>query len=199
ISPADRVEIVSGKFLAVWSLSAMTAWWNLLWMGGGALLGSRLLGLELVRPAGLFWCAVLSLPLAALFSALSLALSAYARSTKEGQYYLRPISLGTMPLVLMSLSPGMELNWKTSLVPVTGLCLLLQNLIFTPPGATPLAYFPAVLLSLAVCIAVALRWAVWQFHREDVLFRESERGGWRGWLRGLFQPPPPRPARRPPV
>ena len=36
ISPANRVEIVAGKFLAVWTLATVTAWWNLLWMGGGS-------------------------------------------------------------------------------------------------------------------------------------------------------------------
>jgi sodium transport system permease protein len=189
ISPADRNEIVAGKFLAVWTLSAVTAWWNLLWMGGGAVLGGSLLGLELVRPSGLVWCFVLTLPLAALFSALCLALGVYARSTKEGQYYLLPIFLVTMPLVMASLAPGVELSVKTSLIPVTGLCLLLQKLIFAPAEGAPWVYLPPVLLSLAVCIALALRWAVAQFHREDVLFRESERPSWRVWLRGLFRPP----------
>jgi sodium transport system permease protein len=197
ISPANRVEIVAGKYLAVWTLSAVTALWNLLWMGGGAVLGGHLLEMELVRPEGLFWCALVSLPLAALFSALSLALSVYARSTKEGQYYLLPIFLGTMPLVLMSLSPGIELNWKTSLIPVTGACILLQNLIFTPPGTSPWGYVAPVLVSLIFCIVLALRWAVWQFHREDVLFRESERAGWRAGLRTLFRPPAAQPTGRP--
>ena len=88
-----------------------------------------------------------------------------------------------MPLVLFSLAPGMELTLKTALIPVTGLCLLLQRLIFPPPEGPPWIYFVPVLLSLAVCIAVALRWAVAQFHREDVLFREADRPGWRFGLR----------------
>ncbi|HEX4589102.1 MAG TPA: ABC transporter permease [Gemmataceae bacterium] len=183
ISPANRVEIVAGKFLAVWTLATVTAWWNLLWMGGGSLVGGRLLGLNLVRADGLVWCALLTVPLAALFSALCLALGVYARSTKEGQYYLLPIFLGTMPLVLFSLAPGLELTLKTSLIPITGLCLLLQRLIFPPPEGPPWVYFVPVLFSLAVCIAIALRWAVRQFHREDVLFREADRPGWRFRLR----------------
>jgi sodium transport system permease protein len=186
ISPANRVEIVAGKFLAVWTLATVTAWWNLLWMGGGSLVGGYLLGLNLVRLDGLIWCSVLTAPLAALFSALCLALGVYARSTKEGQYYLLPIFVVTMPLVLFSLAPGLELTWRTSLVPVTGLCLLLQKLIFPPPEGPPLAYLPLVLLSLGLCIALALRWAVAQFHREDVLFREADRPGWRLRLRALF-------------
>lgn len=186
ISPATRVEIVAGKFFAVWTLATVTAWWNLLWMGGGSVVGGNLLGLSLVRADGLAWCAALTVPLAALFSALCLALGVYARSTKEGQYYLMPIFLGTMPLVLFSLAPGLELTWRTSLVPVTGLCLLLQRLIFPPPEGPPWPYFAPVLLSLAVCIAAALWWAVRQFHREDVLFREADRPGWRLRMRALF-------------
>jgi sodium transport system permease protein len=132
---------------------------------------------------------VVAAPLGALFAALCLSLGVYARSTKEGQYYLLPIILATMPLVLLSLSPGIELTTRTSLIPITGACLLLQRLIFTPPGTAPLAYAPAVLLALAACIALALWWAVAQFHREDVLFREAERPGWRTRLRALFRPP----------
>jgi sodium transport system permease protein len=186
ISPASRLEIVAGKFLAVWTMSTATVWWNLLWMGGGSLVGGYFLGISLVRLDGVLWCAVLTAPLAALFSASCLAVGAYARSTKEGQYYLLPIFLGTMPLVLFSLTPGMELTLKTSLIPVTGLCLLLQRLIFPPADGPPWIYFAPVLLSLAVCIALALRWAVFQFQREDVLFREGDSPGWRVRLRAMF-------------
>ena len=91
---------------------------------------------------------MLTAPLAALFHAPSLAIGDYARSTKEGQYYLLPIFLGTMPLVLFSLAPGMELTFKTSLIPVTGLCLLLQRLIFPPAeGAVDILRAGAVFLS----------------------------------------------------
>jgi sodium transport system permease protein len=193
ISPASRVEIVAGKFLAVWTLATVTAWWNLLWMGGGAVIGGHLLGLTLVRADGIAWCALLTVPLAALFAALCLALGIYARSTKEGQYYLMPIFLGAMPLVLFSLAPGIELTLKTSLVPVTGLCLLLQRLILPPPEGPPWIYFAPVLLSLAVCIGLALRWAVAQFHREDVLFREADRPGWRWRRRARFPAPTSQP------
>jgi sodium transport system permease protein len=199
ISPAGRVEIVAGKFLAVWTLSTMTAWWNLLWMGGGAIIGGYMLGIELISVSGVLWCYAMTLLLAAIFSAPCLALGVYARSTKEGQYYLLPIFLCAMPLVLLSLLPGMELNLRTSLIPVTGACLLLQHLILTPQGTTPLAYLAPVVLSQSACIILALCWAVWQFHREEVLFRESEGAGWRRRLRRLFPSPSAPVAGRPPL
>ena len=60
---------------------------------------------------------------------LCLALAAFARSTKEGQYYLMPLLLVTMPLVILPMSPGVELNLGNSLIPVTGMVLLLRTLL----------------------------------------------------------------------
>ena len=68
-------------------------------------------------------------PISALFSALCLALAAFARSTKEGQYYLMPLLLVTMPLVILPMSPGVELNLGNSLIPITGVVLLLRSVL----------------------------------------------------------------------
>jgi sodium transport system permease protein len=187
ISPAERSEIVAGKFLAVWLFAAGAALWNLFWMGGLSLLGGWYLGIPLVSAAGLGWCVVLLLPLAALFSALCLALGVYARSTKEGQYYMLPLFLLNMPLVMLSLMPGIDLTLGYSLVPVTGACLLLQRLMAVQTEPSTWLYFGPVLLALAVYVILALRWAAAQFRREEVLFREAERLDLRLWLRGLFR------------
>lgn len=183
LSPAARSDIVCGKFLAVWVFSAATALWNLAWMGGGAWLAQTWLPLPILRLGSLVWCVILTMLLAALFSAVSLALGVYAKSTKEGQYYLLPLFLVTLPLTFLPLLPGVELNWIYSLVPVTGATLLLQRLMLDAPGPLPWVYFFPVLLSLAVSIALALRWAASQFQREEVLFREAERLRLGQWLR----------------
>lgn len=186
LSPASRAEIVTGKFLAVWVFSSMTALWNLAWMGGGTYLAHAWLPFPVLRLSGLAWCVLVTLLLSGLFSAVSLALGAYARSTKEGQYYLLPLFLVTMPLTFLPLLPGVELDLVYSLVPVTGATLLLQRLM-TGSQATPWLYFVPVLLSLAVSVALALRWAVSQFEREEVLFRSSERLDLGSLVRRLFR------------
>lgn len=182
ISPAERSEIVAGKFLAVWGYATLTAWWNLVLMAGLCLLGGWYLEVDLLRPTSLIACFGLSLPMTALFTSLCLAIGAYARSTKEGQYYLLPLFLGVMPLVLFSMAPNAELSIGMCLIPVTGLCLLLQKMIGPSPWGEVLPYLVPVLASLILCAVAASWWAVRQFHREDVLFRESERSAWSGWL-----------------
>ena len=76
-----------------------------------------------------FWIIVLLVPLAAFFSALCLSLAVLARSMKEGQYYMTPLYMVCLPLIFLTLAPGIELNLFKSLVPVTGVALLLRALI----------------------------------------------------------------------
>jgi sodium transport system permease protein len=188
ISPASREEIVLGKFLTIWVFSAGTSVLNLASMGLTAwLFGSQLTG-EALRPVGLAWCVALLLPLSAFFSALCLAVGAYARSSKEGQYYLMPLFLVTMPLVFLTLAPGVELSPFYSLVPVTGVALLMQRLMGAAVGAADTwLYFVPVLAPMALYSWLSLRWAIDQFQREQVLFREAERLDVGLWLRGLFR------------
>jgi sodium transport system permease protein len=187
ISPASRDEIVWGKFLTIWIFSAATALLNLASIGittwrGGGLIPSSALGIT-----SLAWCVLLVLPLSAFFSALCLSVGAYARSSKEGQYYLMPLFLVTMPLVFLTLAPGVELNPFYSLVPVTGVALLMQRLMISSLDKVPWLYFGPVIVPIILYSWLALRWAIEQFRREEVLFREAERLDVGLWLRRVFR------------
>ncbi len=187
ISPAGREEIVLGKFLTIWVFSAGTSFLNLVSMG----LTTWNFRDQIPTPltvGAMFWCVVLVLPLSAFFSAISLALGAYARSTKEGQYYLMPLFLVTMPLIFLTLAPGVRLNSVYSLVPITGVALLMQRLMTAASLAqVPWLFFVPVLAPIVLYSWLALRWAMAQFHREEVLFREAERWDLRLWLGRLFR------------
>jgi sodium transport system permease protein len=191
ISPASREEIVWGKFLTIWVFSGATGLINLLSMGLTTWgLGDALPGVSpgAFGPLVFLWSALLLLPLSAFYSAVSLAVGAYARSSKEGQYYLMPLFLVTLPLICITLAPGVELNPLYSMVPVTGVALLLQRLISPDPAqGAPWLYFIPVLAPMVVYSWLALRWAIGQFQREEVLFREAERLDVGLWLTRLFR------------
>jgi sodium transport system permease protein len=188
ISPASREEIVWGKFLTIWMFSAATALLNLASMTVTAWQFSGMLPQVVLRPAAVLWCMVLVLPLSAFFSAVCLALGAYARSSKEGQHYLMPLFLVTMPLIFLTLAPGVELGPFYSLVPVTGVALLLQKLMAAASqDQVPWLYFAPVLAPMVLYGWLALRWAIEQFKREEVLFREAERLDIGLWLRHVFR------------
>jgi sodium transport system permease protein len=188
ISPAGREEIVLGKFLTIWVFSAATALLNLLSMAGTTWqFSAPMAGGAGFRPMALFWVVALLLPLSAFFSAVCLAFGAYARSSKEGQYYLMPLFLATLPLIGITLVPGVELSAFWSMVPVTGVALLLQKLMEEAPPSGVWLYFVPVLAPMVVYSWLALRWAIGQFQREEVLFREAERLDLGLWMRRLLR------------
>jgi len=138
------------------------------------------------------WLLMALVPMSLLFSALCLALAAFARSTKEGQYYLMPLLLVTMPLVVLPMAPGAELNLGYSLIPVTGVVLLLKTAL-EGHYLLMLRFLLPVLIVTAAGALLAIRWAIDQFNSESVLFRESERLDVGLWLHHLLQDRQPTP------
>jgi sodium transport system permease protein len=184
-SPAERQEIVWGKLFTVMLFSVATAVLNIVSMGiTGAMVLGTMKGFGPPPPMAPIWLFIALMPISALFSALCLALASFARSTKEGQYYLMPLVLVTMPLVILPMSPGVELNLGMSLLPVTGVVLLLKELL-EGNYFKVLTYLPPVVAVTGACCLLAVRWAVDQFNSESVLFRESERAGLGLWIRHL--------------
>ena len=194
-SPAERNEIVWGKLLTVMVFSVATSLLNLfsLVLTGTVIIshlgflqsnGSFAVGPPPLHTMG--WLMLALLPLAAMFSALALAFATLARSSKEGQYYLLPLLLVTMPLATLPVMPTTEINLGTSLIPVTGVMLLLRCLI-EGDYLTALKFVGPVTVVTLTCCWAATRWAVKQFNEESVLFRENERFDVFSWVRHLFR------------
>jgi sodium transport system permease protein len=104
-----------------------------------------------------------------------------ARSTKEGQYYLIPLMVVSMPLMTLPVLPSVELDLGNSLIPLTGVVLLLRSLI-EGEYLVAIKYFLPVAAVTALACWMSIRWAVSQFHDEDVLFREGEQFHLGWWL-----------------
>ncbi len=180
ISPAERSEIVAGKFFAVTFLGFGTAIWNIMLMVGAVAIAQLFLKSPLLDLVGLAECVLVSLPVAMLFAAGCLTLGVFARSTKEGNYYMVPMFFVVLPLAYWSMAPGMELDAKMSWVPITNALLLQQRLMAVRTDPFPWQHVPAVFASMSLCISLGLWGAVRQFQREAVLFREAQQGG-RKW------------------
>lgn len=197
ISPATRTEIVLGKFLTVMLFSITTALLNLTSMGItgqnmlGALSGggaSAMGDLSFPPLLSLMWVLLLAIPLSALFSAMSLSFAMFAKSSKEGQYYLTPLLMVTMGLTMFCLNPAVELTPYYSILPVVGPALLLKSLLLG--GATAVAasaFVVPVLVTSFAYSALALWWAIEQFQSEGILFREAERFELGLWFKHLLR------------
>ena len=195
ICPAYRSEIVLGKFLTVMLFSCGTALLNLASMGfTGQYMVSmisqqqQLTGSMAFPPlSSLFWLFVMLVPLAALFSAMCLGLATFAKSSKEGQYYLTPLLMVTLGLTVFCLSPTVEITPLYSVLPVVNVALLLKGMLLAPVSSQTLyAYIFPVLISSAGYSLIALWWAIELFGSEAVLFRAAERVSPRLWLRHMM-------------
>ena len=200
-SPARRSEIVVGKLLTVASFSFSTAMLNLFSMTATGLLvmgqlsgqGSLPSNLGLPPLTTLPWLVVGLIPIVALFSSLALALASFAKSSKEGQYYLVPMLMLLVPLMMLAMLPSSKLDFGTSLIPVTGMLLLIKNLMLSD-YATALRFCGPVIAITLVCCWMSTRWAIQQFNNESVLFRSGEKFGVALWLRHLVRDRGPMPS-----
>ena len=140
-SPAERSEIVLGKLLTIMAFSMVTAALNLVSVGvTGCLIFRQMENFGGPPPLAVLWLSLALIPVSALFSALCLALASFARSTKEGQYYLMPLLMLSLPMAVLPMSPGVELNLGNSLIPISGVVLLLKTLagrLLSPGLAIP--------------------------------------------------------------
>jgi sodium transport system permease protein len=179
VAPVGRAEIVMGKYLTILTVALAAAMLNLVAMGltvsqlGSSLSGAGGQSFDLgFGPIAAML--LLLVPLGALFSAASLALSAFARSYKEGMHYLTPLAVVVMPLALVSSLPDVRLDIGLALLPVTGSVLVFRDLLI---GKGDLVYGLLAFGSSAAVAGLALTWCVSLFKREDVLFRPADGGG----------------------
>lgn len=192
--PATRREIVFGKLFAVICFSVLTAVLNLMSMQitigvvskHFAGMGASSVAMGPLSLWAIGWLLVMLLPISILFSSVALAIAALARSSKEGQYYLMPLLVIGMPLVMLPMMPGIRLSIGTSMFPVAGAILLARTLVEGQYSQAVL-FAPMVVLVTGVSCWLATRWAVRQFESESVLFRETDRFDMAAWLQHLWR------------
>lgn len=175
-SSVSRMDIVLGKFLLVLSASLTSAALSVVSMGTSfTILGKYKAfsggGAELQLHIG--WKAVaaiflIALPLAVVFSAVLMTIALFAKSYKEAQSYLTPMTFLVVIPAVASVLPGIELTPKLAIIPILNASLLCKEIV---SGTYHWNYIALIFLSTCVYAAAALFLATKMFQREDVLFR----------------------------
>ncbi|WP_438018209.1 ABC transporter permease subunit/CPBP intramembrane protease [Sorangium sp. So ce315] len=168
-APVRSIEIISGKFLAVWVISLLTALGNVVSL---SLTVSRMLPDVMVVDPWIFALTfVLLVPVTLLFSALFLALAVFAKDFKDGQNALMPAYLPLSLLAGITALPVVELNPWTAYAPVLNIAVLIKALFL---GEAPVDLLFAALISSALYACLALLFAARVFARESVLLGGQE-------------------------
>lgn len=174
-APLRPIEIITGKFLAVFTISLLTALANVVSMS--FTLG-RILPGEVPVPISIYALTfALLFPVSFLFSALFLALSVFARDYKDGQNVLMPVYLPITLLTGLTALPGIELDAWTAFAPILNIALLIKALFL---GEAQADLILVTLGSSALYAALALLLAARVFEREHVLL------GGKDTVRALF-------------
>jgi sodium transport system permease protein len=110
----------------------------------------------------------MALPLSVLFSALLMTIALFAKTYKEAQSYLTPMTFVVVIPAVASLMPGVELTPKLALIPILNTSLICKEII---TGTYHWNSIALIFASTCVYAAVAIFLAVKTFQRESVLFR----------------------------
>jgi sodium transport system permease protein len=169
---------VLGKFFMVLTAALFTAVLAMTSLGLTFGAGKRLLA-QMPQSSDLDFTASISLkaltivfvmvvPLAVLFSATLLAISLFAKSYREAQSYLSPLTIVVMLPAVVSVLPGVELNAGLSLIPVLNTSLISKEIV---SGTYHWGYMALIFSSSCVYAAAGLWVAITLFQKESVLFR----------------------------
>ncbi|MCF6434065.1 ABC transporter permease [Pseudoalteromonas sp. MMG022] len=175
LTPVTRTQLVLGKFLTVLLSSLACATVTVLSMAVWVSVAIGFVELDTVKSAfssvtGADFLLIFALlvPIAAIFSSLVLAISIYARTFKEAQNYMAPLSMGVFLPILISVMPNMELSAKTALIPVTNVALAIKEII---KGTVDYGLLSMIVIASVALAALLLAFCVRWFSKEEVLFR----------------------------
>ncbi|QJR79881.1 ABC transporter permease [Alteromonas pelagimontana] len=175
ISPIERHKLVLGKFLtiafagvtsALVTVASMAVWGIVLSQGMAIAMVADFMGAISLLDFLLMF--LMLIPVAAIFAAVLLSLSIYARSFKEAQGYMTPMVMFVIVPVILAMLPGVELKGGWAWVPLTNVALAIKELI---KGTMDYVQLVAILGSTAAIAIAALGFCVYWFDKEKVLFR----------------------------
>ncbi|MBH0079859.1 ABC transporter permease [Pseudoalteromonas sp. NZS11] len=175
LTPITRTELVLGKFITLLTTSIASTTITIVSMGCWVAVALAFADLDFIKTAfgtlavsDLLMIFLLLLPLAAIFSSLALAISIYARTFKEAQNYMQPLSMVVFFPIIISIMPNMELTAKTAFIPVTNVALAIKDII---KGTVDYTFVGLIFLATVLIAGALLAFCVKWFNREDVLFR----------------------------
>jgi sodium transport system permease protein len=169
LAPVDRRVIARSKLLVVSCGSTITGVLSLLSLGLSYRLGWIAVdGAQSVVLEGstLFAVALLAIPLAILLGAILLAVSAWARSLKEAQYYVLPVMLLVFVPALLSMNQSIELSSFIAILPVANVAFFMRDVLAQRID------WPMLILvigSTVLWITLLVRWVSQLLSREETL------------------------------
>jgi len=175
LAPIRRYQIVLGKFFVIFTtgvtaaLLCLTSFGVMLAVKVQEITGELGEVIASVSVVDLVLIAAMLIPTAAMFAALLLSVSIYAKSFKEASAYCGPLNFLAIVPAFIAMLPIVKLDWYWAMVPVTNISLAIKELI---KGTMNYEMFTAILGSSVIIAGAFLFFCSRWFEREAVLFRQ---------------------------
>ena len=180
--PVGNMELIMSKFLSVATIAVISVLMNVISMGGIAVymyatisaLSESASGFRFGSFVPAILISIVCMIAFALFmSAVVMCICAFAKSFKEANNYITPLTLVVMLTAYIGFIPNIELTAQTALVPVANICLLMKALLVFKYDFSLILI---VLLSNVIYAFVAV-WLLGKiYNSESILFGESMSG-----------------------
>lgn len=178
--PVTNFQMILCKFIAVSLFACTAALLSLLSLGGSVafLVGSlaETAGGELIGKGSDFFIRCLPLLLlvvlvtALLLTAISMCFCIFAKSFKEANNYFTPFMLLIMLASMAPMLPSVELNYKTALIPIVNVSLLIRQ-VMAQQLDLPLA---GMTIGVNLGFSILVIWLLSRiYNSENVLFRDG--------------------------
>ena len=185
LTPVPRFHIVFAKFLVIFTTSFMSILLSLVSFAliimvfgpllyasiaadGGENLNRLIDTLSSITLVDVLLMFLMLVPVAAIFGSVLLSVSIYARTFKEAQNYMSPITMFAIFPVILALLPGVKLDWVWASVPLTNVALAIKEIF---KGTIDYSMLFVILGSTSIVAGALLYLCHWWFQREQVLFR----------------------------
>lgn len=175
LAPIRRYQIVLGKFFVIFTtgvtaaLLCLTSFGIMLAVKVQEITGELGEVIASVSVVDLVLIATMLIPTAAMFAALLLSVSIYAKSFKEASAYCGPLNFLVIVPAFIAMLPIVKLDWYWAMVPITNISLAIKELI---KGTMNYGMLTAILGSSVVIAGAFLFFCSRWFEREAVLFRQ---------------------------
>lgn len=179
--PVTNRQLIVSKFITVALIGIISAVLNIISMGGIALYMYKIMdmqtdtaGFDMAKFYPAIFVGILAIFAFSLFiSAITMCVTAFAKSYKEANNYITPLMLVVMFVGYIGFIPNVELTQTMAMVPVANICLLIKNMLVFKIDYMAIA---VVLITNVAYAVLAILFLSKIYDSESILFGDAKGG-----------------------
>ncbi len=175
LNPVPRWKLVMAKFLVIFTTGFLAVFLSLLSVLVWSVIAGQAFAVEKIAEilhvvgfSAILTMMLMLIPTSAIFAAILLTISIYARNFKEAQNYISPLMMLIIIPVIVAILPGVELTWTTAMIPLTNIALAMKEIL---KGTMDYSMLAVIFGSTSLLAGATIWFCSYWFSKETVLFR----------------------------